>query len=112
MSNEKNTISFTDFEKINLQVGKIINAEKLKGYNKLLKILVDLGNEKREIMSGIAKHYSPEELINKFVIVCTNLEHKKFGENIYHGMILAAEKDEKPILLTVYEEVEPGSHVL
>ena len=59
MSNEKNTISFTDFEKINLKVGKIINAEKLKGYNKLLKILVDLGNEKREIMSGIAKHYSP-----------------------------------------------------
>ena len=112
MSNEKNTISFTDFEKINLQVGKIINAEKLKGYNRLLKILVDLGNEKREIMSGIAKHYTPEELINKFVIVCTNLEPKKFGEYTSHGMILAAEKDEKPILLTVYEEVHPGSHVL
>ena len=87
MSNEKNTISFTDFEKINLQVGKIINAEKLKGYNKLLKILVDLGNEKREIMSAVAKHYSREEWINKFVIVCTNLERKKFGENICHGII-------------------------
>jgi tRNA-binding EMAP/Myf-like protein len=63
-------------------------------------------------MSGIAKHYSPEELINKFVIVCTNLEPRIFGENISHGMILAAEKGEKPILLTVYEEVDPGSYVL
>jgi methionine--tRNA ligase beta chain len=112
MSNEKNEISFADFEKINLQVGKIINAERLSGYNKLLKILVDLGNEKREIMSGIAKHYSPEELTNKLVIVCTNLEPKKFGENTSHGMILAAEKDKKPVLLTVYEDVEPGTPVL
>ncbi len=111
MNNENNLINFNDFEKINLQVGKIINAEKLDGYNKILKILVDLGNEKREIMSGIAKHYTPEELINKLVIVCTNLEPKRFGENISNGMILATEKDEKPILLTVYEEVEPGSHV-
>lgn len=111
MNNENNLINFNDFEKISLQVGKIINAERLDGYNKILKILVDLGNEKREIMSGIAKHYTPEELINKLVIVCTNLEPKRFGENISNGMILATEKDEKPILLTVYEEVEPGSQV-
>ncbi|MBA3977460.1 MAG: methionine--tRNA ligase subunit beta [Nitrosopumilus sp.] len=112
MDNEKNTISFIDFEKISLQVGKIINAERLNGYNKILKILVDLGDERREIMSGIAKNYSPEELVDKLVIVCTNLEPKKFGENTSNGMILAAEKDKKPILLTVYEEVEPGSQVL
>jgi methionine--tRNA ligase beta chain len=112
MNNEKNTISFSEFEKINLQVGKIINAEKLDGYNKILKILVDLGNEKRVIMSGIAKYYSPEDLINKFVIVCTNLEPKRFGENTSNGMILAAEKDKKPILITVLEDVEPGSQVL
>src|SRR5919107_392336 len=109
MSNEKDAISFTDFEKINLQVGKIINAEKLKGYNKLLKILVDLGNEKREIMSGIAKHYSPEELIDKHVVVCANLEPKKFGDHISNGMILAAETNNRPILLTVFDEVPPGS---
>lgn len=112
MNIDKDIISFNDFEKIKLQVGKIINVEKLEGYNKILKILVDLGNEKREIMSGIAKYYSPEELSNKFVIVCTNLEPKKFGENTSNGMILAAEKDKKPILLTVVEEVDPGSQVL
>jgi tRNA-binding protein len=112
MENQNNIINYTEFKKINLQVGKIIKVETLKGYNKILKILVDLGNEERQIMSGIAKYYSPEELINKYIIVCTNLEPKKFGENISNGMILAAEKDNKPILLTVFEEVEPGSQIL
>lgn len=84
----------------------------LPRYNKILKVLVDLGDEKREIMSGIAKHYAPEDLINKSVIVCTNLEPKKFGDNISNGMILAAESNLKPVLLTVMEEVEPGSNVL
>lgn len=112
MENKNDIISFLDFKRINLQIGKIINVENLKGYNKILKILVDLGNEEREIMSGIAKYYTPEELINKYVVVCTNLEPKKFGDHQSNGMILAAEKDNKPILLTVFEEVEPGSEVL
>ena len=116
MSNKKEIISFGDFEKVDLRVGKIINVESLKGYNNSLKITVDLGDEKREIISGIAKHYSPEELVHKSVIVCANLEPKKFGENTSNGMILAAaaaaEKDKKPVLLTVFEEVEPGSPIL
>ncbi|MBA3749615.1 MAG: methionine--tRNA ligase [Nitrosopumilus sp.] len=112
MNSKNDIIDFKDFEKINLQVGKIISVENLKGYKKIYKILVDLGNEEREIMSGIAKHYSSEEWINKYVIVCTNLEPKKFGDNLSNGMILAAEKNNKPVLLTVFEEVEPGSQVL
>lgn len=112
MSNKKELISFSDFERVDLQVGKITNVERLEGYNKILKITVDLGDEKREIMSGIAKHYSQEELVDKSVIVCTNLEPKRFGENTSNGMILAAEKGKKPVLLTVFEEVEPGSPVL
>ncbi len=114
METEKNNntlINFQDFKKINLRVGKIINVESLQGYNKILKILVDLGNEKREIMSGIAKYYSSQDLINKYVIVCTNLEPKKFGDHISNGMILAAEDSERPILLTVFEEVQPGSEI-
>lgn len=109
---KKDIISFEDFEKIDLKVGKVIKVECLPRYNKILKVLVDLGDEKREIMSGIAKHYAPEDLINKSVIVCTNLEPKKFGDNISNGMILAAESNLKPVLLTVMEEVEPGSNVL
>lgn len=118
MKDKKEIISFGDFEKVDLRVGKIINVESLKGYNRILRITVDLGDEKREIMSGIAKHYSPEELVHKSVIVCANLEPKKFGEDTSNGMILAAaaaaadEKDKKPILLTVFEEVEPGSPIL
>src|ERR671921_1002772 len=113
MENEKNNniINFQDFKKVNLRVGKIINVENMQGYNKILKILVDLGNEKREIMSGIAKYYSPKDLINKHVVVCTNLEPKKFGDHISNGMILAAENDNRPILLTVFEEVPPGSEI-
>ena len=113
MEKEKNnnTINFQDFKKINLRVGKIINVENLQGYNKILKILVDLGNEKREIMSGIAKNYSSKDLINKYVVVCTNLEPKKFGDHISNGMILATEDGNRPILLTVFEEVQPGSEI-
>jgi methionine--tRNA ligase beta chain len=111
MENENNTISFEEFKKVNLKVGKIKNVENLKGYNKILKIVVDLGNETREIMSGISKYYSLEDLINKSVIVCTNLEPKKFGEHISNGMVLAADNNDRPVLLTVFEEVEPGSNV-
>lgn len=111
MEKENNTINFEEFKKVNLKVGKIIDVESLKGYNKILKISVDLGNEKRQIMSGISKYYSSTDLINRYVIVCTNLESKRFGEHVSNGMILAAEKGDKPVLLTVFEEVEPGSDV-
>ena len=112
MEEKNESISFDEFKKVILQTAKIIKAEGLEGYNKILRIQVDLGSEKREIMSGLAKHYSPEELIGKNVIVCTNLEPKKFGENISNGMILAVEKNNKPVLLTSFEDVEPGSPVL
>src|SRR6476469_4428938 len=103
MEKEKNNniINLQDFKKINLRVGRIINV----------KILIDLGNEKREIMSGIAKYYSAKELINKYVVVCTNLEPKKFGDHVSNGMILAAEDGSRPILLTVFDEVQPGSEI-
>lgn len=101
-----------DFEKIELKIGKILKAEKLVGYNKILKVTVDLGIEKREIMSGISKFYNPDDLTGKYVVVCTNLEPKKFGENTSFGMILAADGLSKPVLLTVGEDVEPGTSVL
>ncbi len=110
-NNGSETISFNDFSKVKLQVGKIISAENLQGYNKILKILVNMGDKEIEIMSGIARYYDPNELQGKLVIVCTNLEPKKFGDNISNGMILATEKDGKPVLLTVSEEVEAGSLV-
>lgn len=112
MNETKDLISFEDFKRVELKVGRIINAESLTGYNKILKITVDLGNERRMIVSGLAKHYLPKEIIDKNVIVCTNLEPKKFGENTSNGMVLAATDDNgRPILLTLPEDIKLGSPI-
>lgn len=112
MNANTNEISFEEFSKIELKVGRILSAENLEGYEKVLKITVDVGNEKREVISGLAKHYTPEEIIDKNVIVCTNLAPKKFREQTSNGMLLAASnEDGKPVLLTVLEGVKPGSRV-
>jgi methionine--tRNA ligase beta chain len=105
-------ISFEEFTNVDLKVGKIVSAEGLEGYKKILKITVDFGDEKRVIMSGIAKYYKPDEIVNKNVIVCTNLAPRKFGDQTSNGMLLAAtSEDGKPVLLTVMEDIEPGAQV-
>jgi tRNA-binding protein len=112
MSTNTNEISFEEFSKVDLRVGKVISAENLEGYKKILKITVDMGDEKREIMSGLAKHYTPEEIISKNVIVCTNLAPRKFGEQTSNGMLLAAVNENgRPVLLTVLEDIRLGSRV-
>ena len=112
MNTNNNKISFEEFSKVDLKVGRVLSAENLEGYKKILKIIVDMGDEKREIMSGLAKHYTPEESMNKSVIVCTNLAPRKFGEQTSNGMLLAAtNEDGRPILLTVLEDIKPGSRV-
>ncbi len=105
-------ISFEDFKKIELKIGKVICAEKMEKSNKLIKLEIDLGNEKRQIIAGIGKEYSPENLKNKFVVVVTNLESKKIMGTESHGMILAAEDVVgNPILLMPEKEVEPGTAI-
>ena len=111
-NDNKTEISFDEFAKVDLKVGIIAGVENLEGYKKILKITVDLGDEKRVIMSGLARFYKPEEILNKSVIVCTNLAPRKFGEQTSNGMILAATNDDgKPVLLTVLEDIKPGSQV-
>ena len=108
----ENKITFEEFSKVELKVGKILSAENLPGYKKILRLTVDLGGEKREIMSGLAKHYQPEDIVNKNVIVCTNLEPRKFGDQVSDGMILAASTENgRPILLTVVEDTIPGTQI-
>ncbi len=108
----ENKITFEEFSKVELRVGKILSAENLPGYKKILRLTVDLGGEKREIMSGLAKHYQPEDIVNKNVIVCTNLEPRKFGDQVSDGMILAASSENgRPILLTVVEDTIPGTQI-
>ena len=112
MSENEKKITFEEFSKVELKVGRILSAENLPGYNKILRIVVDLGSEEREIMSGLAKHYQPDEIVNKNVIVCTNLVPRKFGDQVSDGMILAATNDNgRPILLTVIEDTNPGCQI-
>ncbi|MDW0280897.1 MAG: methionine--tRNA ligase [Nitrososphaeraceae archaeon] len=106
-------ITIDDFSRVSLNVGKIVEAEAMRGMKKVLRVTVDLGSEKREIAIGVAAYYKPEELVGKTVVVCTNLQQRKIGEMISNGMILAADGHEgKPVLLTVDSlEVPNGAAV-
>ncbi len=106
-----NQITIDDLAKIELKVGKIINAEDIPKSKKLLKVIVDLGEEKRQIVAGIKGYYSPEELIGKKVIVVTNLKPAKLCGVLSEGMILAAEDENTVSLLTVDKDVKEGSKV-
>ena len=87
----KETIQFDDFAKIDLKVGTIMAAEKVEKADKLLKLEVDLGFEKRTIVSGIAMHFDPATIVGKQVTVVTNLAPRKMRGIESNGMILMAE---------------------
>lgn len=87
----KPEIQFDDFAKIDLKVGTILSAEKVEKADKLLKLAVDLGFETRTIVSGIALHYKPEDIVGKQVTVVTNLASRKMRGIESNGMILLAE---------------------
>jgi len=107
---KKEPISIEDFKKLDLRVGKIVSAEKILGTDKLLKLEI-LCPEKRQIVAGIAEYYTPEELIEKKVIVLVNLKPAKIKNVLSEGMILAI-KDKNGLSLIVPEkEVEPGGKV-
>ena len=105
----KPEITFDDFGKIDLRVAKILTAEKVKKSRKLIKMTVSLGNEERIVVSGIAEHYKPEELIGKQVIFVANLKPAKLMGIESQGMILAASLDGKLVVPTV--DMPAGSRV-
>jgi len=103
------TIKFEDFQKIDLRIGKILKAEKVEKSEKLLKLVVDLGDEKRQLVAGIGKVYEPDDLVGKEIVVVANLEPKKLMGIESQGMILAADKEGGPVLLIPEKEVPPGT---
>jgi methionyl-tRNA synthetase len=108
----KPAIEFDDFAKLELKAATVVSCEKVAKADKLLKLEVDLGTEKRTIVSGIALHYTPEEMVGKQVIVVTNLAPRKMKGIESQGMILTAEdKDGKLQLLKPENIVSPGSNV-
>ena len=88
---QKDNVSFDDFQKMDIRVSTILKAEKVAKTKKLLKLLVDTGIDQREIISGIAEHFTPEELIGKQVLVLVNLEPRELKGTLSRGMILMAE---------------------
>jgi methionyl-tRNA synthetase len=104
-------IEFEDFLKLSLQVGTVLSCEKVKGSDKLLCSQIDMGSEVRQIVSGIALSYQPEEMVGKQVIVVTNLKPRKIRGVVSHGMILCATTPAGYRVLTVDQSVAPGSAV-
>lgn len=98
-SNVKSEIQYDDFDKLDLRIGTILTAEKVQKADKLLKLEVDLGFEKRTIVSGIAQHFTPESLVNKQVIVVANLAPRKMRGIESQGMILTAEEPGGKLIL-------------
>ena len=104
-------INFEEFQKIDLRIGKITEAEKIEGTDKLLKLKVDLGKEKRQLVAGIAKFYQPEDLVGKEIVVVANLEPKILRGIESQGMLLAGDVKGKPVLLKPDQEVPPGTKI-
>ncbi|TQR18211.1 methionine--tRNA ligase [Psychrobacillus vulpis] len=108
---EEEEISIDDFFKVDLRVATVIECEAIPKADKLLKLQLDMGYEKRQVVSGIAQHYKPEDLIGKKVIVVANLKPVKLRGELSQGMILAGEKDGYLTLATVDEKLENGAKV-
>lgn len=105
-------ITIDDFSKIELKVGTILEAEDVEGAEKLLKLKVDLGEENpRQILAGIKKWYTPEDLIGKQVVVVANLEPRMMMGLESQGMMLAADSEDGPVFLTAPKQVSPGSTI-
>ncbi len=105
------TVKFSDFKKLELRTGKVIEEEEVTGTKKLIKLIVDSGKEKRTLVAGLQGYYSPEQLIGKTIIVLANLEPKRIRGIESQGMLLAAIENGKPVLLTTDKPVSPGCPV-
>lgn len=104
-------ITIDDFFKVDLRVAEIVQAERVKKADKLLKLQVDLGYEQRQVVSGIAEYYRPEELIGQKVVCVTNLKPVKLRGELSNGMILAAAEGERLVLSTVSGDIPNGTKV-
>ncbi|TSC75030.1 MAG: protein containing C-terminal region/beta chain of methionyl-tRNA synthetase [Parcubacteria group bacterium Gr01-1014_44] len=103
-------ITYEDFKKLELRVAKIIEAERVEGSEKLLKLKLDLGEpEPRQVIAGIGKNYEPEKLIGQEIIIVANLEPKQLIGLESNGMLLAADSINGPVILIPEKEVEPGA---
>jgi len=109
--NELETISYDEFKKIDLRVGKVVAAAPIRGTEKLLKLKISLGKETRTIVAGVKEHYSAEDILGKKIIIVYNLQPIKIRGIESQGMLLAAVDNHDVILLTVDKDIIEGSKV-
>jgi len=105
-------ITIEELKKLEIRIGTILSAERVENTDKLIKLEVDLGDEKRQIVTGIAEFFDINDLEGKQIPIASNLEPKTFKGIESQGMILAVNVDGRPILLHPEEEVPPGSSII
>jgi methionine--tRNA ligase beta chain len=105
-------ITFDDFKKVEIKMGKITAAEKVADADRLLKLQVDFGEFQRQIISGIAESFTPEEMIGKTSPFIINLEYRKFKGEESQGMLMAIDAGDKTVLLEPASEVPAGTEVV
>jgi methionyl-tRNA synthetase len=103
--------TFDDFKKLQFKVAEVVEAEKVEGADKLLKLKINIGREERQIVAGIAKYYQPEQLIGKKIIVVVNLEPARIRGIESNGMLLAASQGQDLVLLTVDQDIDSGAKI-
>ncbi len=104
-------INYEDFNKLDIRIGTILEAERVEGTDKLLKLKIDLGEETRILVAGIAQDYQPQEIAGKQIPILANLEPKKFRGIESNGMILAVDINEKATLIHPDKNVPNGSKI-
>lgn len=107
----KEEITIDDFAKVDLRVVKVLACEKIKGSDKLLKLQVEMGSETRQVVSGVAKHFTPEELVGKTIVLVANLKPARLKGVDSFGMILSAENGDKLSLVTIEDALPTGSGI-
>ena len=109
---EQEFIDIETFGRVDLRVAQVKSAEPVKGADRLLKLILEVGGQTRQVVAGIAQHYKPEELVGKHVVVVANLKPVTLRGERSEGMILAAGDDAGTLsLLTVDREIAAGSQV-
>ena len=104
-------ITIDDFKKVELKVARILEAERVEGSEKLLKLKIDLGFEQRQLLAGIGKAYEPSEIVGRQIVVVANLEPRSMMGLESQGMLLAADTPDGPVFLTPEKEAPAGSEI-
>lgn len=102
-------ITIEDFARVEMRVGQVVEAQKVEGSRKLVKMMVDIGSEIRQVVAGIAEAYDPAVLVNRKVVLVVNLKPARIMGIESNGMIVAASDGARPVLATFTEEVRNGS---